>query len=83
MTFSGGGWTLSRTSAHLSPLEFSQRFTGALGADGALLWADGLRGHAGADGDTITGRWEISRDGSHWVHDFDLIHTRLSVEPGS
>jgi hypothetical protein len=67
MTFSGGGWTLSRTSAHLSPLEFSQRFTGALGADG----------------DTVTGRWEISRDGSHWVHDFDLVHTRLSVEPGS
>lgn len=67
MTFSGGLWTLSRTTADLSPLEFSQRFTGAFGADG----------------NTITGRWEISQDGSHWEHDFDLVYTRLGVEPGA
>jgi hypothetical protein len=46
-------------------LEFAQRFTGAFDADGT----------------TITGRWEISRDGSHWEHDFDLVYTRSGVEP--
>jgi hypothetical protein len=30
-------------------------------------------------GNTISGAWEISRDGSTWEHDFDLIYTR---EPG-
>jgi hypothetical protein len=65
MTVSGGVWTLLRTTADLSPLEFSQRFTGAFDADG----------------NTITGRWETSQDGSHWEHDFDLVYTRIGVEP--
>jgi hypothetical protein len=28
------------------------------------------------DGDTITGRWEASSDGSTWETDFDLTYTR-------
>ncbi len=40
--------------------DFSQRFTGR--------FAD--------DDKTIVGRWEMSRDGSLWSHDFDLIYTR-------
>ena len=27
--------------------------------------------------DTIRGRWERSRDGSSWEHDFDLTYTRI------
>jgi hypothetical protein len=41
--------------------DFSQRFTGALSADGG----------------TIRAAWETSRDGSTWEHDFDLIYTRV------
>jgi hypothetical protein len=63
MSFSGGVWKLTRTTADLSPLDFSQRFTGTFGADG----------------NTIEGRWEISHDGSAWEHDFDLVYTRLSA----
>jgi hypothetical protein len=40
---------------------FSQRFTGALSADGG----------------TIRGAWEMSTDDSTWEHDFDLIYTRV------
>jgi hypothetical protein len=29
-----------------------------------------------SDDDTIVGRWELSRDGSTWEHDFDLTYTR-------
>jgi hypothetical protein len=64
MSLTGGTWKLSRTEADVSPLEFSQRFTGTLDADG----------------NTIAGRWEISRDGSRWEHDFDLLYTRISAE---
>lgn len=39
---------------------FSQRFTGAFSDDG----------------NTIHGRWELSRDGSNWEHDFDLTYTK-------
>ena len=39
---------------------FSQRFTGTFGDDD----------------NTIVGRWEISRDGATWEHDFDLTYTR-------
>jgi hypothetical protein len=28
------------------------------------------------DGNTITGRWENSSDGSTWEHDFDVTYTR-------
>ncbi|MFE3447335.1 hypothetical protein ACFXJ8_00250 [Nonomuraea sp. NPDC059194] len=41
---------------------FHQRFTGVLGDDGA----------------TITGYWELSRDGSVWDHDFDLTYRKVA-----
>jgi hypothetical protein len=40
--------------------DFSQRFTGAFDDDG----------------NTITGRWEMSNDGSSWTPDFDLTYAR-------
>ncbi|HXM56921.1 MAG TPA: hypothetical protein VOB72_16090 [Candidatus Dormibacteraeota bacterium] len=39
---------------------FAQRYTGRLSADGR----------------TITGAWELSRDDATWEHDFDLIYTK-------
>jgi hypothetical protein len=41
---------------------FFQRFTGTFSDDGK----------------TITGRWEISRDGSSWEYDFDLTYTKVT-----
>jgi len=41
--------------------DFSQRFTGRFSEDD----------------DTIAGRWETSSDGSSWLHDFDLMYTRV------
>lgn len=41
--------------------EFSQRFMGAFSDDG----------------NTITGRWEKSTDGSSWEFDFNLTYTKL------
>ncbi|HKP51763.1 MAG TPA: hypothetical protein VJ183_03830 [Chloroflexia bacterium] len=41
--------------------DFSQRFTGRFSDDG----------------NTITGFWEKSSDGSNWEHDFDLTYTRV------
>jgi hypothetical protein len=61
MTFSGGVWTLLRNAADFTPLDFAQRFTGEFSPD--------LR--------TISGRWESSRDGTNWEHDFDLIYTKV------
>jgi hypothetical protein len=40
---------------------FSQRFAGELSDDG----------------DTLNGTWELSRDGSTWEKDFDLVYTRV------
>ena len=40
--------------------DFSQRFTGTFDAAG----------------DTISGTWELSSDGSAWEHDFDLTYMR-------
>jgi hypothetical protein len=65
MSFTGGVWRLLRTTADLSPLEFSQRFTGTFGGDG----------------NTIEGRWEIARAGAAWEHDFGLVYTRLNTRP--
>jgi hypothetical protein len=62
MTFEDGVWTLRRESADFSPLDFAQRFTGTFSEDGK----------------TITGRWETSRDGSTWEHDFDLTYTKTN-----
>lgn len=46
---------------HASAPDFSQRFTG----------------HFAEDGNTVTGRWESSPNGSSWSPDFDLVYTRL------
>jgi hypothetical protein len=61
MTFSDGVWNLLRESPDFSPLDFSQRFTGTFSDDG----------------DSIIGRWEISRNGSPWESDFDLSYFRV------
>jgi hypothetical protein len=60
MSFEDGVWRLWRDEPDLSPLAFSQRFTGTFGDDGK----------------TIAGRWERSPDGKTWEHDFDLTYTR-------
>jgi hypothetical protein len=39
---------------------FSQRFTGTFDASGG----------------TISGAWELSKNGSTWEHDFDLLYTK-------
>lgn len=56
MSFGDGVWTLWRDAPG-----FSQRFTGAVAADGA----------------TITGQWEKSSDGHTWEHDFDLSYRKV------
>ena len=61
MEFSDGVWTLGREFPDFTPLDFSQRFTGR------------FSGH----GRRIDGRWETSRDGSNWEHDFDLTYTKV------
>ena len=60
MGFAEGVWTLSRTEADFSPLEFSQRYTGRFSDDGS----------------TIRGSWESSSDGRVWAHDFELLYTK-------
>jgi hypothetical protein len=60
MSFADGVWSLWRDTPDLSPLDFSQRFSGTFGDDGT----------------TITGRWEISHDGTTWERDFDLTYAR-------
>ncbi|MEU7664685.1 hypothetical protein AB0B60_40285 [Streptomyces lincolnensis] len=61
MTFADGVWRLVREAPDFSPLAFRQRFTGRLGADG----------------DTIQGAWEQSRDSAAgWEHDFTLTYRR-------
>ena len=35
-------------------------------------------GRVSADGNTITGRWEKSKDGAAWEHDFDVTYTRVA-----
>lgn len=61
MTFDGGVWTLLRDKPDFSPLNFSQRFTGTFSADGK----------------SIVGQWEMSRDGPTWSHDFDLTYSKV------
>jgi hypothetical protein len=60
MSIEDGVWRLWRDEPDFSPLDFSQRFTGTFSADGQ----------------TISGRWEICHDGETWEHDFDLTYTR-------
>jgi hypothetical protein len=54
-------WTLVRDAPDFSPLEFAQRFTATITADGT----------------TIDGAWETAGGGQHWEHDFRLTYTRL------
>ena len=61
MTFDGRVWTLSRTQADFSPLDFQQRYTATFGDDGR----------------TIRGSWEICHDGKTWQKDFDLNYARV------
>ena len=60
MTLDGARWTLTRESPDFTPLEFSQRFTGAFEDDGTV----------------IRGQWEIRHPGADWAHDFELIYSR-------
>lgn len=61
MTLGDGVWTLVRTEADFSPLDFSQRFVGAISADAS----------------TIDGRWERSDDGGRsWELDFAIAYRR-------
>jgi hypothetical protein len=61
MAFTDRVWTLRRESPDFAPLDFHQRFTGAISEDG----------------DTITGVWELRRDGD-WEHDFTLDYRRAA-----
>jgi hypothetical protein len=61
MSLEDGVWRLWRDEPDLSPLDFSQRFTGTFSDDGR----------------TIAGRWEICHDGVTWEHDFDLTYLRV------
>jgi hypothetical protein len=60
MSIEDGIWKLWRAGPDFSPLDFSQRFAGTFGDDDR----------------TITGTWEISRDGETWERDFDLVYTK-------
>jgi hypothetical protein len=61
MTLADGVWTLTRESPDFSPLDFRQRFTGVLGADG----------------NTVLGAWEKRFEGADWEHDFTLTYRRV------
>ncbi len=63
MAFADRAWTLERTKADFSPLDFSQRWEAELSADG----------------DTIRGRWLDRGADGEWSHDFELTYTRLAV----
>jgi len=62
MTVEDGVWRLSRTTEDFSPLDFCQRFEGTFTNSGTV----------------IRGRWETSKDGTNWEHDFELIYTKLA-----
>jgi hypothetical protein len=61
MTFDDGVWERRRESKDFSPLDFFQRFIGTFSADG----------------ETIEGAWETSKDGSTWERDFGLTYRRI------
>ena len=60
MTFEDGRWTLLRDKPDFTPLDFSQRYIGELGGDGAR----------------IDGRWEAKEPGQDWRLDFTLNYVR-------
>jgi hypothetical protein len=61
MSFDGRGWTLTRRTPDFTPLHLAQRYTGTFSQDG----------------DSITGCWETSPDGSDWQPDFGLTYRRV------
>jgi hypothetical protein len=61
MTFNDGIWTLERTTADFSALDFEQRWEAELSADGR----------------TIRGRWLHRAGDRNWEHDFALTYARL------
>ena len=63
MTFDGSTWTLERTTADFSPLEFLQRYVGSFSDDRA----------------TIDGEWQTSEDGREWRRDFRLTYRRVQT----
>ena len=66
MDVDGPEWTLTRTTADFSPLDFAQRWTSRFSDDG----------------DTIEGRWETSPDGVEWALDFRLTYRRRTGGAG-
>jgi hypothetical protein len=60
MTFDGRAWTLERTESDYTPLDFHQRYVGALSDDLAM----------------ISGEWQSSSDGRDWSRDFGLTYYR-------
>lgn len=62
MTFDERTWTLQRTRADFSPLDFSQRWEAKLSPDG----------------ERIEGRWLDRSDDGEWSHDFELTYTKLA-----
>jgi hypothetical protein len=65
MTLDARTWTLTRTTADFTPLNFSQRYTGTISEDGQ----------------TITGYWESAANDDEWQKDFDLIYRRETDRP--
>ena len=62
MSLARSEWKLLRDRPDLSPLDFSQRFSGTLSSDG----------------NTITGLWEMSKDGATWENDLWITYRRTS-----
>jgi hypothetical protein len=61
MTLRDGVWTLRREKPDFTPLGFAQRFEGVFSDDGR----------------TISGRWDVSRDGGlTWQVDFGITYAR-------
>jgi hypothetical protein len=63
MTFDGTTWTLERTQADFSPLDFCQRYIGTFSNSR----------------DTIDGEWQSSKDGHEWRRDFALTYRRVAT----
>jgi hypothetical protein len=65
MSFARGVWKLLRTSAHLWPLDFSQRFGGSFSEDGATIEGGRSSTTALAARTTSTGDTRGSRSRGH------------------
>jgi hypothetical protein len=63
MSVENGVWTLWRDEPDLSPLDFSQRYTGTFSEDRR----------------TISGAWEICHDGTTWERDFELSYVKVAA----